>query len=147
MEMLKAENPELLKQFEELAKSVGLEEEPCKDSSKRKTEPVLPDTSTGEQKDQVDHTFQSVLEDTLQRIQKSTQVPEQGAELEGLPSKLMEMMGNMDLEEGGEGEEQVMKMMEGMMKTLLSKDVLYPSLADFCKQVHLHVHICTCTCG
>ena len=44
------------------------------------------------------------------------------------------MFGQLDLG-SEEGEDQLMKMMQGMMSTLLSKDVLYPSLKELCKQV------------
>ena len=37
--------------------------------------------------------------------------------------------------DGEEGEEQLMRVMEGMMDTLLSRDLLYPSLTEICKQV------------
>ena len=35
----------------------------------------------------------------------------------------------------GEGEDGLMSMMEQMMGKLLSKDILYPPLKDFCQQV------------
>ena len=44
------------------------------------------------------------------------------------------MLGKLDLG-SEEGEDHFMKMMHGMMSTLLSKEVLYPSLVDLCKQV------------
>ena len=44
------------------------------------------------------------------------------------------MMGQLDLG-SEESEDQFMKMMQGMMSTLLSKDVLYPSLVELRKQV------------
>ena len=44
------------------------------------------------------------------------------------------MLNQLDLG-SEEGEDQLMKMMQGMMSTLLSKDVLYPSLMELCKQV------------
>lgn len=44
------------------------------------------------------------------------------------------MMSQLDLG-SDEGEDHFMKMMQGMMSTLLSKEVLYPSLVDLCKQV------------
>ena len=44
------------------------------------------------------------------------------------------MFGQLDLG-SEEGEDQLMKMMQGMMSTLLSKEVLYPSLKELCKQV------------
>jgi hypothetical protein len=44
------------------------------------------------------------------------------------------MLGKLDLG-SEEGEDHFMKMMQGMMSTLLSKEVLYPSLVDLCKQV------------
>ena len=44
-----------------------------------------------------------------------------------------------------DSEDQLMKMMQGMMNTLLSKEVLYPSLTDLCKQVG--VCVCVCVCG
>ena len=52
------------------------------------------------------------------------------SQLEGLG----DMLGQLDLG-SEEGEDHFMKMMQGMMSTLLSKDVLYPSLVDLCKQV------------
>ena len=52
----------------------------------------------------------------------------------GLGAGLGDMFGQLDLG-SEEGEDQLMKMMQGMMSTLLSKDVLYPSLKELCKQV------------
>ena len=62
---------------------------------------------------------------------------------DGLPERLSQLLGQLEGGEGGEGEgeeEGLVKMMEGMMGTLLSRDVLYPSLTEICKQVCL-----TCT--
>ena len=53
---------------------------------------------------------------------------------------LDDMLGQLDLG-SEEGEDQLMKMMQGMMATLLSKDVLYPSLKELCKQVNLMLHL------
>ncbi len=50
---------------------------------------------------------------------------------------LEEMMGQMDM--GAEDEDQFMKMMQGMMSTLLSKEVLYPSLVELRKQVGIEI--------
>lgn len=47
------------------------------------------------------------------------------------------MLNQLDLG-SEEGEDNFMKMMQGMMSTLLSKEVLYPSLVDLCKQVTLN---------
>ena len=46
------------------------------------------------------------------------------------------MLGQLDLG-SEEGEDGLMKVMQGMMATLLSRDVLYPSLTDLCKQVYI----------
>ena len=140
MEMIKQDNPELLKQFEELSKTVGIEEnQPI--PSQGLEEPSTEDEGT------VEHTLQSAVEDTLRRIQHSSGGHPSDVEgMEGLSSQLTDMMGNLELGDNGEGEEHVIKMMDGMMNTLLSKDVLYPSLVDFCKQVqyifnkHTHMH-------
>ena len=52
----------------------------------------------------------------------------------GMPD-LSELLGGLPLnDEGGEGEELV-KVMEGMMSSLLSRDILYPSIDDLCSQV------------
>ena len=52
----------------------------------------------------------------------------------GVGAGLGDMFGQLDLG-SEEGEDQLMKMMQGMMSTLLSKEVLYPSLKELCKQV------------
>ena len=52
----------------------------------------------------------------------------------GAGAGLGDMFGQLDLG-SEEGEDQLMKMMQGMMSTLLSKEVLYPSLKELCKQV------------
>ena len=51
----------------------------------------------------------------------------------GAGAGLGDMFGQLDLG-SEEGEDQLMKMMQGMMSTLLSKEVLYPSLKELCKQ-------------
>ena len=43
------------------------------------------------------------------------------------------MLGGIDLN-SEDGEEGLMRAMQGMMSTLLSKEVLYPSLKDLCEQ-------------
>lgn len=45
------------------------------------------------------------------------------------------MMSNMGLNGEMPGEEDFLPMMQGMMKDLLSKDVLYPSLKEISAQV------------
>ena len=55
----------------------------------------------------------------------------------GGAADLSAMLGQLDLG-SEEGEDGLMKMMQGMMATLLSRDVLYPSLTDLCKQVHCY---------
>ena len=61
-----------------------------------------------------------------------------------ITDRLSQLMSH--LEEGGEGgegeagEEGLVKMMEGMMGTLLSREVLYPSLSEICKQVSYYTH-------
>ena len=55
------------------------------------------------------------------------------------------MFGQLDLG-SEEGEDQLMKMMQGMMSTLLSKEVLYPSLKELCKQVSLVLSCALCSC-
>lgn len=134
MELLKTDNPDLLKQFEELAKTVGLEEQ---DRTPSKGCGLEPEDTPTEGQGGTDHTLQSAVEDTLKRIQESSKAtPTDREGIEGMSSRLTDMMGNLDLGGGGgEGEEQVLNMMENMMGTLLSKEVLYPSLVDFCKQV------------
>lgn len=58
--------------------------------------------------------------------------------MEGVSDRLSQLLNQLGDREGGEGEdgEGLVKMMEGMMGTLLSRDVLYPSLTEICKQVH-----------
>lgn len=43
--------------------------------------------------------------------------------------------GGGDVGESEDDEDQLVKMMQGMMSSLLSRDVLYPSLMELCKQV------------
>lgn len=59
-----------------------------------------------------------------------------GLQQSGVGAGLGDMFGQLDLG-SEEGEDQLMKMMQGMMSTLLSKEVLYPSLKELCKQVSL----------
>ncbi len=47
------------------------------------------------------------------------------------------MLNQLDLD-SEEGEDQFMKMMEGMMSTLISKEVLYPSLLNLCQLVCMY---------
>ena len=58
----------------------------------------------------------------------------------GVGAGLGDMFGQLDLG-SEEGEDQLMKMMQGMMSTLLSKEVLYPSLKELCKQVRHTEHV------
>ena len=55
--------------------------------------------------------------------------------MEGLGG-LEGMLGQLDVN-SEEGEDQFLMMMQGMMSTLLSKDVLYPSLMELRKQVDI----------
>ena len=75
-----------------------------------------------------------ILEETVRRIQGG------GATAEGadIPPKLASMMSELqlgDFPDGDGTEDGIMAAMQGMMNTLLSKEVLYPSLLDFCNQV------------
>ena len=45
------------------------------------------------------------------------------------------LLGGLDLGSEEEEGDSLMKVMGEMMNTLLSKDVLYPSLSDLCRQV------------
>lgn len=122
LKLLSTENPELLKEFETLASSLGLKDEPS-----QTTPPVLPPRTKG--------SLDAILEETVRNIHKGG-----GASIGDMPSKLAEMMNNLQMDQpsegggGGEGDE-IMSAMEGMMNTLLSKDILYPSLLEFCNQV------------
>lgn len=51
---------------------------------------------------------------------------------------LLKAFTSMGMEEEGEG---FMPMMQGMMKTLLSKEILYPSLKELSQKVCLHSNI------
>ena len=126
MAMLASENPELLKQFESLAQSLGIDEQggvapPSGDPN------IVGGATSGS--DSLD----AVIEETVRNIQESSQKMDKG-DIGAMPPKLTEMMNNLQVE-GGEGEENIMKVMENMMGTLLSKDVLYPSLLELCQQV------------
>lgn len=57
---------------------------------------------------------------------------------DGLPPQFMEMLSKLQLQgdQADSNEEGLLKMMEGMMSTLISKEVLYPSLQDLVSQVH-----------
>jgi len=54
---------------------------------------------------------------------------------------LSAMFGSVDLSSagvaGGNHDEELMGMMQSMMESLLSKDVLYPSLQAICKKVRI----------
>jgi len=56
---------------------------------------------------------------------------------------LSAMFGGVDLSSGGvaggESDEELMGMMQSMMESLLSRDVLYPSLQAICKKVSISV--------
>ena len=56
---------------------------------------------------------------------------------DGLPPPFMEMLSKLQVQgdKADSGEEGLLKMMEGMMSTLLSREVLYPSLQDLVSQV------------
>ena len=76
-----------------------------------------------------------ILEETVRRIQKGGAGNESVGDI---PPKLAKMMSDLqlgDLPDGEEAEDGIMAAMQGMMNTLLSKQVLYPSLLDFCNQV------------
>ena len=51
-----------------------------------------------------------------------------------MDDEMMKMFSGMGLEAGGP-DEGFMPMMQNMMKTLLSKDVLYPSLKEISEKV------------
>ncbi len=53
--------------------------------------------------------------------------------------ELVKMLSGMGMNEGGLSEEGMMPMMQQMMKQLLSKDVLYPSLKDISAKVSSHL--------
>ena len=50
--------------------------------------------------------------------------------------EILKAMSSLGLEEGvGEGDTDFLPMMQGMMKSLLSKEVLYPSLKEISTKV------------
>ncbi len=56
------------------------------------------------------------------------------------------MLGGLDLSAEG-GEDSLVQVMEGVMSTLLSKEVLCPSLSELCSQVtHSHASAVTDVC-
>ena len=59
----------------------------------------------------------------------------------GGEADFMKMFSGMGLDggDGGGGEEGFMPMMQNMMKTLLSRDVLYPSLTEISEKVNLEL--------
>lgn len=134
LEMLQSENPELLKQFEDLAQSVGNQGDRDVSNNLGSSVDSSSNQTSGDPNTGLNPSLEEALEDTVRRLQESTQDVQEDP-IGGLPSNLLDMMGKLNLGAGeGGGEEQMMKMMEGMMSTLLSKEVLYPSLMDLCKQ-------------
>lgn len=55
--------------------------------------------------------------------------------------ELVKMLSGMGMGEGM-SEEGIMPMMQQMMKQLLSKDILYPSLKDISSKVGKHSPLC-----
>lgn len=53
---------------------------------------------------------------------------------------LNEMLGGIDLSATDGAEDDVMSMMQSMMESLLSKDVLYPSLQAICQKVNMYLY-------
>ena len=56
---------------------------------------------------------------------------------DGFPPPFMKMLSKLhvQVDKTDSIDEGLLKMMEGMMSTLLSREVLYPSLQDFVRQV------------
>lgn len=119
VKLLSTENPELFKQFESFAESLTQEGMPAPPP-----QPTPPPRTKG--------SLEVILEETVRRIQGG------GASSEGdIPPKLASMMSDLqlgDFPDGDGTEDGIMAAMQGMMNTLLSKEVLYPSLLDFCNQ-------------
>jgi peroxin-19 len=130
IQMLATENPELMKQFEYYMGGAlsGAEGDD-------KATPLSPPTSIPAKKPQkppfkkTRSSLDAILEETVRNIQKSSQQAEGG----GTPPNLTDMMNKLQLE-SIDGDEDILKAMEKMMGTLLSKDVLYPSIKELCNQ-------------
>ena len=117
MELLATENPQLLKEFESFAASL-------EDQSKS-----VPPEEGGAVPKRSRNSLDTILEETVRNIQRSSQKDQ-----ENVQQSLLEMMSNLQLE-STDSDEGIMKAMESMMGTLLSKEVLYPSIKDLCSQV------------
>lgn len=61
----------------------------------------------------------------------------QDAGAAGIDENMMKMLSGMEMEGGGT-DDGFMPIMQNMMKTLLSKDVLYPSLKEISEKVVLY---------
>ena len=122
MKALAGDNPEMFENFDKLAMAAA---------------------QTGDNPEQQQN-FEHTLQQTLSSMTQNTQ------QLQSEPSEdeLMRMLGGMGLGAGGLGAEgeaaggdmaDFMPMMQTMMKSILSKDVLYPSLKDISTKYPLYL--------
>jgi len=104
MKSMMGEEPELYHQFEKLAQAAGNIEE----SSESK------------------ENFQDTLQETLGSLAESASKLQADMSEE----ELLRTMSSLGMEDGFGGEDAFVPLMHGMMKSLLSKDVLYPALKE-----------------
>ncbi|XP_045210492.2 peroxisomal biogenesis factor 19-like [Mercenaria mercenaria] len=106
MKTFLADDPAMMQQIEKLADAAG----------------CAGDTAEGQKE------FGETLKQTLNSLAQNTEgLQDHGAA--GMDDEMMKMFSGMGLEAGGQ-DDGFMPMMQNMMKTLLSKDVLYPSLKE-----------------
>lgn len=115
MKAIQSENPELWKEFEAFASSVDM-----------KGGQVNEDGGLGEEEQSTEQkSLEAKLEEALHKLR------DHQASAGDMDDKLKDLLGQ---EGGDEGDEQLMKLMEGMMGMLVSKDILYPSLMELCSR-------------
>ncbi|XP_064396190.1 peroxisomal biogenesis factor 19-like [Halichondria panicea] len=116
MKMMQSENPDLWKQFEDFSSTLGI---PPGGVASHGESSVDSGGEAAKKSGSREESLAGVFEETLQKMKQNT---------EGLGS------GGVLPEASEEDDDQLLKMMQGMMSSLLSKDVLYPSLTELCKQ-------------
>ncbi|XP_015285040.1 PREDICTED: peroxisomal biogenesis factor 19 [Gekko japonicus] len=117
MRDLAQEEPHLVEQFQKLSEAAGR----------------VGSDPTSQQE------FTSCLKETLSGLAKNANDLQNSTVAEDELAKTMEGLG---LEDGGEGDGSLLPLMQSIMRNLLSKDVLYPSLQEITHQYPewLHSH-------
>ncbi|KAF1355251.1 Pex19 protein family-domain-containing protein [Delphinella strobiligena] len=133
-------NPDMQKEFEDMMKQLGAAAEADTASaaaastttpSAAPSQPTPPQPATSSSKKPAESSFQDTIRKTMERMQNSGDTVAAAATGSSEEDMLAQMLKEMESGNfGGESEEDLNKMLMGMMERLTNKDILYEPMKE-----------------